>query len=402
MGAENHLFNILLGLFVLALATGLLLTPLARRFALWSGLQDQPGTRKIHAKVIPYGGGIAIFCVTIGLLLLTYFGGLYLGRAQWTPSSYWHERVKDYLGGLALAKTRWRLGALVFGGTMVFALGLIDDYRGVSPRVKLLVQGAAAGLLVWSGTTATVFMQAPWIGGAITIIWIVAVTNAFNLLDNMDGLSAGVAAVSGALLLVVALQGEQIFLAAFLVIFIGALLGFLPYNFPPARLFMGDAGSLFIGYILAALTVTGTYYNGRANENLYAVCTPILILGVPLFDTASVICIRLANGKSIFQGDTNHFSHRLVRLGMTRREAVLTIYLLALLLGAAATLLRQLDAAGAVTIFLIGLGLIVLIVLLENAALRRAEPPDESLSTAVTVNPKPSADNAPPAESSDV
>jgi UDP-GlcNAc:undecaprenyl-phosphate/decaprenyl-phosphate GlcNAc-1-phosphate transferase len=178
-----------------------------------------------------------------------------------------------------------------------------------------------------------------------------------------------VAAIASILFFVVALQGDQFFVAAFLAVFAGALLGFLHYNFAPARLFMGDAGSLFVGFLLGSLTVGCTYYEGRGS--LYAVCMPVLILGVPLFDTASVLWIRWRRGAPLWVGDTNHFSHRLVRLGMTRREAVLTIYLLALILGGTATLLRQLNAFGALTILLVALGIIALIVLLENAATRR-------------------------------
>ncbi len=350
---------------LLAFALAMLLTPLARRLALRTGLVDKPGARKIHAAPKPYGGGIGIF-LTVTLFTV----GGYLGATliDWHAVSLpGAEAIASYTA-LARPETVRRFLALAGSGAIVFLLGLVDDARTVGPRTKLLVQTAAAGLLVLGGVRMTLFIAHPLPGAILSILWVVLVTNAFNLLDNMDGLSAGVAAVAACLFLVVALQGGQVFVAAYLVVFAGALLGFLWYNFPPSRLFMGDAGSLYIGFTLAALTLAGTYYEARGS--LYAVTTPLLVLGVPLFDTLSVMWIRWRRGAALFQGDNNHISHRFVRLGMTRREAVLTIYLLGLILGGAATLLRQIDVAGAITVFLIGLGIIALIVLLETAAAR--------------------------------
>jgi UDP-GlcNAc:undecaprenyl-phosphate GlcNAc-1-phosphate transferase len=348
-----------------AFALAMIVTPLARRLALATGLVDRPGGRKIHHSAKPYGGGIAIF---LAVTLLTVGGYLAATLVDWQGVGLPGARALASYPALARGETIRRFLALAGAGAIVFVLGLVDDARTVGPRTKLLVQAAAATLLVLGGVRMTLFLAHPLPGALLSILWVVLVTNAFNLLDNMDGLSAGVAAVAALLFLVVALQGGQVFVAAYLAVFAGALLGFLWYNFPPSRLFMGDAGSLYVGFTLAALTLAGTYYEARGS--FYAVATPVLVLGVPLFDTLSVLWIRWRRGAPLFLGDTNHISHRFVRLGMTRREAVLTIYLLGLILGGAATLLRQIDVAGAITVFLIGLGIIALIVLLETAAAR--------------------------------
>ncbi len=360
------------GMIAFLLSLGL--TPLARSLARRCGYVDHPGERKIHVRLMPYGGGCAICLTVLGLVLgiVELLPRLPAGFLPASLSSF----LQPYQGGLALKRAQAALAALTGGGALMFLLGLIDDLYGLSPRFKLLVQFLAAGLLVVCDQRLTVFIDYYWVSVGLTLFWVVLVTNAFNLLDNMDGLSAGVAALAGSLLLVVAMQNGQVFVAAYLAVLVGALAGFMVFNFPPAPLFMGDAGSLFIGYTLAALTVTGTYYQGRGS--VYAAALPVLILAVPLFDTCTVMWRRWRAGKPLFVGDANHFSHRLVRLGMSRRQTVLTIYLLTLILGAAATLLTQLNQTGAWTVLLIGLGVLAVISLLESAAEKTAAAPPES------------------------
>ncbi|MCX7933859.1 MAG: undecaprenyl/decaprenyl-phosphate alpha-N-acetylglucosaminyl 1-phosphate transferase [Planctomycetota bacterium] len=360
------LFFVFSALSGIGLLLALALTPLARRLALRYGLLDAPGERKIHSQPMPYGGGIAIY----GAVMLAVAGLYALGLAAASPALCpdWLRPLCPYLGGLRLAPTMWKLTAILAGGTVVFALGVVDDIYRLGPGVKFLVQIAAACLTVAGGVRATCFLSEPLLGSLVTVIWIVGITNAFNFIDNMDGLATGVAAIASGLFLVVALQGGQIFVAAFLAVFAGALLGFLRYNFPPARIFLGDAGSLFIGFTLGALTVACTYYEG--GRSVAAVFMPLLILGIPVFDMISVICVRWQQGKPLWQGDTNHFSHRLVRLGMSRREAVLAIYLLGLIMGANALTLRWLDNAGAFIVVGIAAGVFLFIGLLEYAAMR--------------------------------
>lgn len=364
------------GLFALALGLALALTPLAARAAACIGLVDKPGARKIHSQVMPYGGGLAIFASVALTAALAFAAGHFFcapGGTERLPP--WltgtAETARPYFEGAALAGPRLRSVAIALGAAAMFLLGLVDDLRNLSPRIKLAVQILAAALVAFSGTRLSLFVANPWVGGTLTVLWIVFITNAFNLLDNMDGLSAGVALVASGLFCLIALQGEQVLVAGALAVLTGALLGFLRYNFAPARLFMGDAGALLVGFLLATLTVAGSYYDERGGWASLA--APLLVLGVPIFDTLSVICIRLKRGKPIFQGDTNHFSHRLVRLGMTRREAVLSIYLLGMILGGAATLLRRIGGAGGLTLLLLGAGILVFVALLENAAARRED-----------------------------
>jgi len=219
-------------------------------------------------------------------------------------------------------------------------------------------------MLVLGDIKVTLFIQNPVVCGLITVLWIVGITNAFNLLDNMDGLSAGVAMIVSVILLIVAVQTAQYFLAALLLVLLGSIVGFLIYNFPPASIFMGDTGSLFIGYMLAASAVLLTFY--KEGYGLFPIVVPLIVFCVPLFDTAGVILIRLRAGRSIFEADKNHFSHRLVRLGMTPRKAVLVIYLLTFATGLMATLLYHTTNLGAAIILVQVVTVIVIIALLEG------------------------------------
>jgi UDP-GlcNAc:undecaprenyl-phosphate GlcNAc-1-phosphate transferase len=218
----------------------------------------------------------------------------------------------------------------------------------------------------------TLFVQAPWVTGALSVIWIVGLTNTFNMLDNMDGLSAGVAAIAAAILSSVLLlvpqpvtHQPQLFVGGFLLVVVGALLGFLWHNRPPARLFMGDAGSYLLGYLLAIATLTATF----AGENVppHAILAPLCVLAVPLYDTITVITIRLREGRSPFVGDKSHFSHRLVELGMTKGQAVLTIYLATATCGLGAFLLHEVDFLGACVVLLLVVCMLVLVGVLETA-----------------------------------
>ena len=358
---------------ILSLASFLLslaLTPLARRLANRTGHLDQPDNRKRHSSPIPYGGGAAIF-FSFALVL----GGAYLAVIlDFATQSIPHlqEELQPYIAGLTCMQTVYRFGALMAGAAAIFILGMIDDLRKLNPGPKLLVEAAVAVLLYASGIRVTFFI-AHWLPGLVlTVIWVVGITNAFNLLDNMDGLAAGVSLIATFVFFAIALQTGQIFVPAVLAVLAGAILGFLRYNFHPASIFMGDAGSLFIGYMLAALSIAGTYYSGRGT--ILAAAMPVVVLAIPIFDTLSVLAIRYRAGASLLQGDRNHFSHRLMRLGMSVREAVLTIYVLSAALGLTATLMAQLDDSGAMVILLHTVAILMVVALLEIAAARRRTP----------------------------
>jgi UDP-GlcNAc:undecaprenyl-phosphate/decaprenyl-phosphate GlcNAc-1-phosphate transferase len=219
-----------------------------------------------------------------------------------------------------------------------------------------------AALVIVAADVRTSFMPFEWMNTLVTVLWVVGVTNAFNLLDNMDGLSAGVAFVASGTLLINAWLLGEFFISLLLVAFMGSLLGFLVYNWSPASIFLGDCGSLFIGYVMASLTLLERYVS-HASSYYFAVLMPVLVLAVPLLDTATVMVIRIREGRPIYVGDSRHLSHRLVSLGLTQRGAVLVIYLITFCLGLGAvsladaspveTLLVLLQAAGFVLLVLI-------------------------------------------------
>ena len=256
-------------------------------------------------------------------------------------------------------------------------LGLADDWRGLDWRLRLAVQTIVAAVLVFGkGWQLTLFIDAPLVTGALSVIWIVGLVNSFNMLDNMDGLSAGVATICAVLLAAVLLlapnpvtHGPQLFVAGFLLVLAGSLGGFLIHNRPLARLFMGDAGSYFVGFCLGIATLLATFTGGSLPR--HAILAPLCVLAVPLYDTVSVVFIRLRAGRSPFAADKSHFSHRLVDLGLTKTQAVLTIYLASATCGLGALLLYQVDAVGAAVIGLVVVCVLGLIAILESTARRR-------------------------------
>lgn len=255
--------------------------------------------------------------------------------AAWAmPVSWWagwSGPIAEHVPGL---RSRTPLaGAVLAGMLLLHVTGLIDDRRDLGAGVKLLVQLGVAAVISAVFGVRLLTLVGPIGSVLLTVVWLVAMTNAFNMLDNMDGLSGGVAAICGAVLMGCALLSGQWFVAGLLGLLVGALLGFLAFNFPPASIFMGDGGSLVVGFTLAVASVRLTYVApGATGEGLaagdhwWAVFTPIVVMAVPLYDLVSVVAIRLGQGRSPLVGDTQHFSHRLVRRGLSRRAAVVVIY----------------------------------------------------------------------------
>ena len=334
------------GLALGALALAAALVPLVIRLARRTGFLDLPGPRKIHATPMPYGGG---FAVAAG-----FFAALATAVALDLP----HLGLKT-------------LSVFALGSLVMLTLGAVDDRRRLSAKLKLLVQTITASGVAAGGERLEVFNAGPWLGGAITVLWIVAVTNAFNLLDHMDGLSSGVAAIALGAFLAVALQTGQPGMATAVAPLLGACAGFLLWNFPPAKIFLGDAGSLFIGFWLACLTVPFTFYT--APYRFYTYGVPLAVLAVPLFDTGSVVLIRLWKRKPLFEGDTNHLAHRLSALGMSKRLTVLTVYALTLAAGTAAVLLYHVSTTGAVLVFVLLVLIFGIMTLLEAAGRARKD-----------------------------
>ena len=350
-----------------------------RRLGPHLGLVDHPGHRKVHATVMPTGGGLAIWLGVIGLLGL---GQLLLLDYRGEPIASFlplPQFVVTHLDGLIAQSGR--LWTLMAGGTVLAVLGLLDDRWGLGWKIRISVQTLVAVVLVVLGWRVSLFIidvppVTDVVTGVLSVLWIVGLVNSFNMLDNMDGLSAGVAAIAALMLAAVMLLAPdpvtnqpQLFVGGFLLMVAGSLVGFLWHNRPPAKMFMGDSGSYLIGYLLAMATLSATF----AGENVpkHAILAPLCVLAVPLYDTLTVLVIRLRKGQSPFVGDKNHFSHRLVRLGMTKPQAVATIYLTTATCGLGALLLHQVNEIGACIILLLVGCILVLVGVLETAGRRQ-------------------------------
>lgn len=332
-----------LSLIPLALALSLPATWLVRRVSLRLNALDSAGVAgqvKVERRPIPNTGGIAIFwsfALPVAVALL----------AAWlVPAERWSSISP------ALAEHVPGLKTVIPGGLVMLAcagllhmLGLVDDRRPLGPMLKLGAMMVIAGTaVIATDTRVLTLLDAPaggaWLSIAISVVWVVAMVNAMNFIDNMDGLSAGVGAVAAACFMVVGVIHGQWFVAGCFALLIGSLLGFLRFNAPPARIFMGDGGSTVLGFLLAFLSVRLSFVppeplalsalegvmHGRGEGPLHAALTPLLVLAVPLYDFASVTTIRLSQGKSPFVGDLQHFSHRLVDRGLSRPQAVLVIW----------------------------------------------------------------------------
>jgi UDP-GlcNAc:undecaprenyl-phosphate GlcNAc-1-phosphate transferase len=366
-----------------------------RRAASW-GLIDRPDGRKAHSDPTPMGGGIAIWAGVVGALLAGQIALIAISHSELSgppgadnvsPSAFARSSlgqfVAPHIAGLdAQSGKLWiSLGA----ATILMVLGLIDDRRGLDWRLRLGVQTLIAVAMVAFGWRLSLFIQSPLLTGALSVLWIVGLINTFNMLDNMDGLSAGVAAIVAAILAAVILtapdpvtKGPQLFVGGFLLVLVGSLLGFLWHNRPPARIFMGDAGSYFVGFCIAVATISATF----AGEGLprHAILAPLCVLAVPLYDTVTVVWIRIRERRSPFAADRNHLSHRLVDLGLSPSGAVLVIYAATAVCGAGAFLLHRVGGLGAAGILaLIGAVLLAVAIVELNTRRRRQS---ESGSTA--------------------
>jgi UDP-GlcNAc:undecaprenyl-phosphate GlcNAc-1-phosphate transferase len=275
-------------------------------------------------------------------------------------------------------------------------MGLIDDRKAMGPYSKLLVQlGVATALVAFNPSLRALTALGYVPSLVLTVLWITAVTNAFNFLDNMDGLSAGVACVCAICFFVTAITIGQWFVAASLALLIGALLGFLCFNFPPASIFMGDSGSLVIGFILGVLTIRTTYL--PAGEDLgagwYAIFVPVIVLAVPLYDLIVVSLIRISRGVSPFKGDTNHFSHRLVARGMSKRTAVLCLYLISAATGVGAIILPHAQSSFvAILVFVQTLLILGVVALLEQHPIKPRQDKAAELASPAPASQRPAAE----------
>lgn len=378
--------------FVLAcvapsLVLSALTTALLRRWAPAWGLVDQPGPRKVHEMPTPLGGGIAVWIsvvtplAIVSLLAVDRVPGLSL--QQVLPAA----AITD----LDLSRLPSRLPMLwgILGGaTLLGIVGLIDDFRNLPWGPRLAVQVLVATGLVLGGVRGSLFVQNSLIGGVLTVLWMLVLVNSFNFLDNMDGLSPGIAMIAATLFAAVMLVGTpqpHWLVAGVLLVLAGTLAGFLCHNWPPATIFLGDAGSYFIGCLLAAFTVVGTFYEPdpeTTSTSRHVILAPLLILAIPLYDFTSVMVIRLARRQSLFKADKNHFSHRLVDLGLSRRNAVLTVHLITLMTGLGGVLLFHVtNWLSALLIVALVICILVVIAILETVARPKSTGTPTSLSS---------------------
>jgi UDP-GlcNAc:undecaprenyl-phosphate/decaprenyl-phosphate GlcNAc-1-phosphate transferase len=334
---------------VVSFVTALVGLPAWRRWCSRTGLVDDPGARKIHAEPVALAGGLTVFAA-MALPLLAAVIALQLPAAGGAPATNDPAAAADhhFLVRLSLLdadkvmrlvhglnRRAMELAILFLGAGGMLAVGVLDDKHELRPAAKFAGQCLVALAVAAAGVRITLFVPSLVFSYAVTVLWILAVVNAFNFMDNMNGLCGGLGAIGALCFALIAARDGQYLVALIAFQACGALLGFLPWNFPRARAFLGDAGSHLVGYLLAVLAILPHFYT-RDHPRTLATLSPLLILAVPLGDLVRVVLYRWRRGKPFYVGDTNHLSHRLVQLGLSRTQAVLLIWGLAALLGALA------------------------------------------------------------------
>ncbi|MHC4525066.1 MAG: MraY family glycosyltransferase [Planctomycetota bacterium] len=346
------------------------LTVLVRRWSVRTDFVSRPCEDRYNRNVIALGGGIAIFW-TIAIFILA---GAAIVKFVIEPGhlSFLDESVTQHAAGFM---TKINNLLIVLGAVFILHLmGLWDDKKHLGPFVKLAIQFVAAFIAAWfADIRVEMFIESKLVTTLLSVFWIVLMINAFNFLDNMDGASAGIALIATCVLMAAALRSGQVFVGAMGMVFAGALLGFLLFNFPPAKIFMGDCGSMVVGFFVALLTLRTTYYDPEAGTKLYSIFMPAVVMAVPLYDFISVTFLRLKQGKSPFVGDTQHFSHRLKRRGLTDRQVALTLYLATLCTGLGAVLLQRADLIGAILIAAQTVMVLIFIAILETTGNREGQ-----------------------------
>ena len=333
----------LIGPVVLALLTALvvsfLMTPVVKSFAYKVGAIDVPkDARRMHHKPIPRLGGLAIFAGFMVSILL--FVDIRLNP---------------------------QMQSILLGAVIIVVLGVVDDIMALPAKLKFVVQIAAALIPALNGVSiqalsnpnifsGNAYWVLDWLSIPITVLWIVGITNAVNLIDGLDGLANGVSAISAATVLVIALICSETQVAIVMAALVGACVGFLPYNLNPAKMFMGDTGATFLGFILATMSIQGLF-------KFYAVISfavPFLILGLPIFDTAFAMIRRVAHGQSPMHADRGHIHHRLIDMGLNQKQAVATLYVISGILGLSAVVLTT-GGEGKVMLLVVALCIVAVV-----------------------------------------
>lgn len=318
--------------FSIALAVAYFITPRVMELAIKLGALDAPDERKVHKGMIPRMGGLAIYAAFV----LAVLASMHINR--------------EIMG-------------LLVGGTVILIVGIIDDLKPLPAKVKLLGQIVAASVLVmfdirieWLTNPFGEMLYVDYLAIPLTILWVVSLTNTVNLIDGLDGLAAGVSTIASVTILLVALQQNFWTVAILTAALAGSALGFLQHNFNPAKIFMGDTGSMFLGYMLAAISILGAVKSAAT----IALIVPIVALGLPILDTAFAIIRRYMSGKPIFKPDKGHLHHRLLEMGLTQKQAVLLMYVMSGCLGLSAIALTEVNKS---------FGILIIIVLISIACI---------------------------------
>ena len=330
--------------FAVALLVAMVVMPAVILLAQRTGAMDAPNARKVHKKPIPRIGGLGIYA---GFMAAIIFVAIKFGLDG--------EQLKETVG-------------LVVSGSLIVVLGLLDDYKNLPAKVKLAGQIFAAAVLVLIFDVRIDFITdpygeyiyldnfpIPYLAVPVTMFWLVGLTNTVNLIDGLDGLAAGVASIASFTIMLIALEQNLILVAVLTSALAGAAVGFLKYNFNPAEIFMGDTGSMFLGFMLAGISVTGAVKSVAA----IALVVPIFALGLPILDTTFAIVRRLRGGVPIFKPDKGHLHHRLLSVGFTQRQAVLLMYVISALFGLSAIALTAVSSQIAVIILLVVVAAII-------------------------------------------
>lgn len=326
-------------LSILCAVIAFVCTPSIIRMSMKINAVDKPNSRKIHTGLMPTLGGLSIFLsFLVGILIIQ-------------PTSPYHL-------------------AIVLGAFVIILLGFFDDLYALTAKAKFIIQILAACIVVFGGGLQVEFINLPfggqiefgWLSALVTILWIVGITNAINLIDGLDGLAAGVSAIALFTIATMSILMGNVYVLSIAIILFWSILGFIPYNFFPAKVFMGDTGALFLGFMIAVLSLLGF-----KNVTMISFIIPIFILAVPIFDTGIAIVRRLVHKRPISSPDSSHLHHRLVKLGMTHRQTVIFMYVLSGMFGVAAILLSMSTVWGAVLIGTISL--IVIQILIETLEL---------------------------------
>ncbi len=368
MIARSFILSLNAGVFVFTAFSTYLLTALFIKISHRFDLLDYPIGRKTHKHPIPFLGGVGIFLsfwfvVFLGLLFAYFFNEKIISDRPLKTFFSWALYLTP--------KIVW----IFFGSLILLCVGLFDDKFHWSPAKKLAGQCLATLILMRLGLSINLLSSLGSFGYLATFIWILLIINAFNFIDSLDGHCAGIAFISSIVFFSITQIIHQPLVGLFLIAFAGALAGFFPHNFKPAKIFLGDNGSLFIGYLMAAFTLLCRYQTSQTNY--VAAFIPVLVFGVPIYDTVSVVSARLLRGIPPWEGDRNHFAHRLVKLGMSERVAVAFSYFIALTLGLIAILTTQVTFLGALLIGLVFFSIIGVIAFLEFYAAQRIRIADE-------------------------